>query len=76
MVSDVTAKKHRYVMSLVTEYVSFCQCASSSFTIYQDLFVDQAKALNITEGIEVWDPNRQPYEVMPPSKKKKNYPRS
>ena len=63
MVKDVTAKKHRYVMSLVAEYVGLCECARSGTEIYQALFVEQAKALNITEGIEIWDPNREAWQV-------------
>jgi len=63
MVAEVNMKKHRYVMSLVTEYVSFCTCAGSDQAITQALFVDNAKKLNITDGIEIWDSNRQPYEA-------------
>ena len=64
MVKDVTAKKHRYVMSLVTEYIGFCECARSGTEIYKAIFVEQAKALNITEGIEIWDPDREAWQVV------------
>lgn len=62
MVKDVTMKKHRYVMSMVAEYVSFCECARSSTIIYST-YLDTARSLNLTDGIEIWDANRQPYQA-------------
>nr|KAG5710094.1 hypothetical protein BaRGS_030170 [Batillaria attramentaria] len=63
MVRDVTAKKHRFAMSLVAEFVSTCECARSSDLIYQALFIQQAQALNLTDGMDIWDSTRQPYEA-------------
>merc|ERR1712033_156930 len=63
MVASVNAKKYRYVMSLVTEYVSFCECARSSDTIYRAIFLQSANSLNLTDSIEVWDASRKPYEA-------------
>merc|ERR1711963_275617 len=63
MVYDAMMKKYRYVMSLVTEYIGFCQCADVSQQTYQAVFVQSARALNMTDYIEVWDANRQPYQA-------------
>merc|ERR1712087_847589 len=63
MVYEATMKKYRYVMSLVTEYISFCQCADSSTRTYNTVFVDSARRLNMTDYIEVWDSSRMPYEA-------------
>jgi len=63
MVKDVTMKKHRYVMSMVAEFVSFCECSRSSQIIYSS-YLDTARNLNLTEGIEIWDANRQPFQAV------------
>jgi len=63
MVEKVTMRKHRYVMSLVTEFVSFCECARSSGEIYNALFVQSARALNLTDMVEVYDNSRMPYQA-------------
>jgi len=63
MVNDAMMKKYRYVMSLVTEYIGFCQCADVSQQTYQAVFVESARRLNMTDYIEVWDANRQPYQA-------------
>lgn len=63
MVYDAMMKKYRYVMSLVTEYIGFCQCADVSQQTYQAVFVESARRLNMTDYIEVWDANRQPYQA-------------
>jgi len=63
MVYDAMMKKYRYVMSLVTEYIGFCQCADVSQQTYQAVFVNSARSLNMTDYIEVWDANRQPYQA-------------
>jgi len=63
MVYDAMMKKYRYVMSLVTEYISFCTCADVSTQTYQAVFVESARRLNMTDYIEVWDANRQPYQA-------------
>jgi len=63
MVKEVTVKKHRYVMSMVAEFVSFCECARSSTIIYSS-YLDTARSLNLTEGIEIWDANRQPFQAV------------
>merc|ERR1712154_1513 len=49
MVYEATMKKYRYVMSLVTEYIAFCQCAASSPRTYNTVFVDSARRLNMTD---------------------------
>jgi len=63
MVQDAMMKKYRYVMSLVTEYISFCQCADVSTQTYNAVFVESARRLNMTDYIQVWDANRLPYQA-------------
>merc|ERR1719361_3407029 len=63
MVYDAMMKKYRYVMSLVTEYIGFCQCADVADQTYKAVFVESARRLNMTDAIEVWDANRPPWEA-------------
>ncbi|KAK3705499.1 hypothetical protein RRG08_041374 [Elysia crispata] len=62
VMKDATMKKHRYAMSVMTEFTSMCACASQSLTIYQSMFVENAKALNLTDVADM-DDNRMPYEA-------------
>ncbi|RUS82972.1 hypothetical protein EGW08_009257 [Elysia chlorotica] len=62
VMKDATMKKHRYAMSVMTEFTSMCACASQSLTIYQSMFVANAQALNLTD-VNDMDDNRLPYEA-------------
>ena len=62
MVRTVTIKKHRYVMSMVSEFVSACYCAETSYAVGAQ-YLELAVSLNLTDKADVWDPNRLPYQV-------------
>merc|ERR1712002_256420 len=64
VMKQVTMKKHRYAMSVMTEFTSMCACAQQSFTIYQTMFVENAKAANLTDIMDLSDwANKMPYEA-------------
>ncbi|XP_012946517.1 uncharacterized protein LOC101848870 [Aplysia californica] len=64
VMKQVTMKKHRYAMSVMTEFTSMCACAQQSFTIYQTMFVENAKATNMTDVMDLNDwANKMPYEA-------------
>lgn len=61
---QVTTRKHRYAMSLMTEFVSMCSCAESSYNIYQTMFVNNAKLINMTDVVDLNDwAKMKPYEA-------------
>jgi len=57
---EVTMKKHRYAMSVMTEFTSMCACAQQSVTIYQTMFVESAKTLNLTDVVDLNQVNMEP----------------
>merc|ERR1711879_73312 len=61
---EVTMKKHRYALSVMTEFTSMCACLDSSINIYQDMFVATARQLNMTDVVDM-EAERQklPYEA-------------
>jgi len=64
VMKQVTMKKHRYAMSVMTEFTSMCACAQQSFTIYQTMFVENAKATNMTDVMDLNDwARKMPYEA-------------
>lgn len=63
LVKNVTMKKQRYAMTLVTEYVSFCECGSSATQVYNALFIQNARNLNLTDSIDMYDTSKQPYQA-------------
>lgn len=63
VMKDVTMKKHRYAMSVMTEFTSMCACARESITIYQTMFVESAKSLNLTEVFDFNNANMLPYQA-------------
>jgi len=64
VMKQVTMKKHRYALSVMTEFTSMCACARESFTIYQSMFVETAKATNMTDVMDLNDwVNKRPYEA-------------
>jgi len=63
MVKNVTMKKQRYAMTLVTEYVAFCTCGSSTNQVYNNLFIQNARNLNLTDSIEMTDSSKMPYQA-------------
>jgi len=64
IMKSVTEKKHKYVMYLMTEFVSICACAQSSYNIYNAMFVANAQALNMTnvDTLDDWS-DLKPYEA-------------
>merc|ERR1712154_542869 len=64
VMKEVTMKKHKYAMGVMTEFTSMCQCLESGATTYQAMFVESAKALNMTDimDLEVWS-QVKPYEA-------------
>merc|ERR1711970_570850 len=64
VMKQVTMKKHRYAMSVMTEFTSMCACAQQSFTICQTMFVENAKATNMTDVMDLNDwARKMPYEA-------------
>jgi len=62
IMANVTIRKHRYAMSVMTEFTSMCACARESMNIYQTLFVESAKALGMTDVVDM-SVNILPYEA-------------
>ncbi|GFO16177.1 hypothetical protein PoB_004268200 [Plakobranchus ocellatus] len=60
---DATMRKHRYAMSVMTEFTSMCACAEQAFTIYQSMFVENARTLNLTDVVDLSTMNMRPYEA-------------
>jgi hypothetical protein len=63
LMRDVTQRKHRYVMSLVGDFVSACYCAESSAAVGA-AYLESARTLNLTEDTTTWDSNREPYQAV------------
>merc|ERR1711913_55867 len=63
VMKQVTMKKHRYAMTVMTEFTSMCACLGESFTIYQSMLVENAKALNLTDVEDMSDYlDKKPYD--------------
>merc|ERR1711936_1339643 len=64
IMKSVADKKHKYVMYTMTEFVSICACAQSSYNIYNAMFVANAQALNLTnvDTLDDWS-DLKPYEA-------------
>merc|ERR1711963_739406 len=64
VMKEVTMKKHKYAMGVMTEFTSMCQCLDSGYKTYQAMFVESARALNMTDimDLEVWSAVK-PYEA-------------
>merc|ERR1712121_325279 len=64
VMNEVTMKKHRYAMGVMTEFTSMCACLGESMTIYQTMFVANAKAANMTDIIDMEEEaKKMPYEA-------------
>merc|ERR1712066_512845 len=60
----VTMRKHRYALSVMTEFTTMCACLKESYTIYQSMFVENAKTFNMTDIIDLDEmANKKPYEA-------------
>merc|ERR1712066_644035 len=60
----VTMRKHRYALSVMTEMTTMCACLKESYTIYQSMFVENAKTLNMTDIVDLADmADKKPYEA-------------
>ncbi|XP_076451250.1 uncharacterized protein LOC143287192 [Babylonia areolata] len=62
LVKNVSAKKTRFAMSIVTEFISMCECGRSSNAIYSSVFLESAKSLNLTDTMDMTD-DRLPYQA-------------
>jgi len=61
---EVTMKKHRYALSVMTEFTSMCACMQSSYDIYQSMFVESARIANMTDIIDMEvESQKMPYEA-------------
>jgi len=64
VMAEVTMKKHRYAMSVMTEFTTMCACLKESYTIYQSMFVETARAANMTDVIDLdQEAQKMPYEA-------------
>jgi len=64
VMKQVTARKHRYAMSVMTEFTSMCSCLKESYTIYQSMFVENAKRANMTDIVDLDEmAAKKPYEA-------------
>merc|ERR1711936_383193 len=61
---EVTMKKHKYAMGVMTEFTSMCQCLDSGYETYQSMFVKNARTLNMTDIVDMaqWSAVK-PYEA-------------
>jgi len=63
VMKEVTMKKHKYAMGVMTEFASMCECLGSSTATYQTMFVENAKTLNMTDVMDLNQWNAvKPYE--------------
>jgi len=64
IMAKVTERKHRYAMGVMTEFATMCGCMDQGLTTYQNMFVNNAKVLNMTDVYD-WDAklNMKPYEA-------------
>merc|ERR1711963_1017960 len=51
VMKEVTMKKHKYAMGVMTEFASMCECLGSSTATYQTMFVENAKTLKMTKSV-------------------------
>merc|ERR1712156_23314 len=64
VMAEVTMKKHRYAMGVMTEFTTMCACLKESYTIYQSMFVETARAANMTDVIDLdQEAQKMPYEA-------------
>jgi len=64
VMAEVTMKKHRYAMGIMTEFTSMCACLKSSYDTYQSMFVQNARAANMTDIVDLDDyMNKLPYQA-------------
>merc|ERR1719461_2186730 len=64
VMKEVTMKKHKYAMGVMTEFASMCECLGSSTATYQTMFVENAKTLNMTDIMDLNQWNAvKPYEA-------------
>jgi len=63
VMKEVTMKKHKYAMGVMTEFASMCTCLEEGTSIYQAMFVDNARTLNMTGIVDMnqWN-SVQPYD--------------
>merc|ERR1712154_463025 len=60
----VTMRKHRYALSVMTEFTTMCACLKESYTIYQSMFVENAKTFNMTDIVDLDEmAQKKPYEA-------------
>merc|ERR1712032_496130 len=64
VMAEVTMKKHRYAMGVMTEFTSMCACLKESYDTYQSMFVQNARAANMTDivDLDVYM-NKLPYQA-------------
>merc|ERR1712066_14987 len=64
VMKEVTMKKHKYAMHVMTEFTTMCACLEQSYTIYQSMFVDNAKKANLTGVMDLneWAA-KKPYDA-------------
>jgi len=64
VMAEVTMKKHRYAMGVMTEFTSMCACLKESYDVYQSMFVQNARAANMTDivDLDVYM-NKLPYQA-------------
>merc|ERR550525_1095850 len=64
VMAEVTMKKHRYALSVMTEFTTMCSCLQDSVQIYQSMFVETARATNMTDIIDLEEEARKlPYQA-------------
>jgi len=64
IMAKVTERKHRYAMGVMTEFATMCGCMETGLQTYQTMFVQNAKALNMTDVYD-WNDKQtmKPYEA-------------
>jgi len=61
---SVTMRKHRFAMTMMTQFVSICACAKEATSIYQAMFVENAKILNMTNVVDMEEwAQKKPYDA-------------
>merc|ERR1712154_255740 len=64
VMAEVTMKKRRYALSVMTEFTTMCSCLQDSVQIYQSMFVETARATNMTDIVDLEEEARKlPYQA-------------
>jgi len=63
VMAEVTMKRHKYAMGIMTEYAAMCSCIDESNSLYDSQFLPGGAAANLTDVIAMPLPSALPYDA-------------